>query len=531
MKKVLSPKIKGSGPARLADKLRSLVADDTEIAALGGQIAIYEAWALDSDRVKVQVELRLPDQSYRMLTRTVSFPLPPEMKVSHRDWTIVVTPSWYGFGWRVLDESGAAAGESSEDVGEANYAIERARREVNRQLAERVASEFQARNPSRGYKALAPVTPSSIPAPLAPPAEMTENKSLATIQTSSLAQAGESDGAMEKLAQLARELLGENFRLTKPAIEGDAAVILDWLRSGTKAESPKTQREYIRDVCGPAIGFLTFVGAKPLATVTRQDVQNYRDALKAVVIPATDRRAEHSLAATSQTRMLASVKGLLTHANAIGYTPFNPGKGVALPALPESKRDKALSQSQSMKMLVTAQNRAEATETEKRAKTRRRDYLLNKLLYLTGGRISEVLALRWSHIYATDKGGEMKIIHGKGRKERVISLPEELFEALHGMRADRRASDEDFVFTSQKGGRLSVSQAWRIVNALADEANVTKKVSPHTWRHSIATQLLDAGAPLHKVSSFLGHSDPKITVKAYYSESEGLKVEDFIEVE
>ncbi|HEY6402083.1 MAG TPA: hypothetical protein VI479_11780 [Blastocatellia bacterium] len=43
--------------------------------------------------------------------------------------------------------------------------------------------------------------------------------------------------------------------------------------------------------------------------------------------------------------------------------------------------------------------------------------------------------------------------------------------------------------------------------------------------------MLDAGAPLHKVSSFLGPRDPKITVKAYYSESEGLKVEDFIDVE
>src|SRR5262249_1839892 len=151
------------------------------------------------------------------------------------------------------------------------------------------------------------------------------------------------------------------------------------------------------------------------------------------------------------------------------------GKGISLPTLPESKRDKALSQSQSMKMLLTAQHRAEATETEKRAVTRRRDYLLNKLLYLTGGRISEEVALRWSHIYATDKGGEMKIVRGKGRKERVISLPEELFEALREMRADRSAGDEDFVFTSQKGGPLSVSQAWRVVSALADEANVTKK--------------------------------------------------------
>jgi integrase len=127
--------------------------------------------------------------------------------------------------------------------------------------------------------------------------------------------------------------------------------------------------------------------------------------------------------------------------NYIGYTPFNPGKGVALPALPESKRDKALSQSQSMKTLVTAQARAESTETEKRAVTRRRDYLLNKPLYLTGGRISEVLALGWGHAYATDKGGKMKIVHGKGHKERVIRLPEELFEALREMRADRRGAD------------------------------------------------------------------------------------------
>src|SRR4030095_15165511 len=109
-----------------------------------------------------------------------------------------------------------------------------------------------------------------------------------------------------------------------------------------------------------------------IAAARRQDAQNSRDALKAVVIPATKRRAEHSLAASSQIRMLASVKGLLTHANGIGYTPFNPGKGVALPSLPESKRDKALSQSQSMKMLVTAPARAEATETEKGANDRPR---------------------------------------------------------------------------------------------------------------------------------------------------------------
>jgi hypothetical protein len=60
------------------------------------------------------------------------------------------------------------------------------------------------------------------------------------------------------------------------------------------------------------------------------------------VIPGTAHRAEHSLAASSQIRVLAYAKGLLTHAIDIGYTPFNTGKGDALPNLPESKRDKAV---------------------------------------------------------------------------------------------------------------------------------------------------------------------------------------------
>src|SRR5262245_17545858 len=95
---------------------------------------------------------------------------------------------------------------------------------------------------------------------------MVKNRALTTIQGTGLVQVGESTGAMARLAQLAREILGENFNPTMPAIEGDDAAILDWLRFGAKAESVKIQREYLRDVCGSATGFLTFVGAQPLAT-------------------------------------------------------------------------------------------------------------------------------------------------------------------------------------------------------------------------------------------------------------------------
>jgi len=104
----------------------------------------YEAWALDGDRVKVRIEVRLPDQSCRTLTRVVAFPLPLEVKVSYRDCTIIVTPSWSGFGWRLLDESGAAANEYSEDAGDADYALQRAQRAVDHEFGERVTHAFQS---------------------------------------------------------------------------------------------------------------------------------------------------------------------------------------------------------------------------------------------------------------------------------------------------------------------------------------------------------------------------------------------------
>lgn len=354
-----------------------------------------------------------------------------------------------------------------------------------------------------------------------------ENTALQIISGAEIAQIGETRGKLEELAGMVRDLLGENFRPTMPATEHDAAVILDWLRSGKKADVRNTLREYMRDITGPTTGFLTYVNGKQLARVTRQDVQNFKAALAEAEIPATDRRPAHRLAANTQRRMLAAVKGLLSHASGIGYLQFNAGKGVALPALPESKRDKALSRTDSMRTLIAAQNRAAGTETDKRQTTRRRDYLLNRFCYLTGGRISEVLNLTWQDIYRTDDGAEVRIV-GKGGKERILRIPADMFEALEAERAG--AAEEVYVFRSQKGGRLSIAQGWRIVKATAAAAGITRKMTPHTWRHTVATQLLDGGAPLHQVSEFLGHSDPRITVKAYYSQSSSLKVEDYLDL-
>jgi site-specific recombinase XerD len=146
----------------------------------------------------------------------------------------------------------------------------------------------------------------------------------------------------------------------------------------------------------------------------------------------------------------------------------------------------------------------------------------------------EILALRWCDLCDGERGGEVKLVHSRGGKERVISLPQDLLAALQKLHAERGADEEGFIFTSQKGGPLSVSQAERILTALANEAKIDKKVSPRTLRDSIATQLLDRGAPLQRVSKFLGHNDLKITGQMYdsesdYSDSGGLKVEGFFD--
>lgn len=139
MKKILSTKTTGPGADRLVSNLKHLVETDAEVAALAGEICVREAWALSYDRVKVRAEVRLPDGSYCTLTRVVSMPLPPEIKCSYRGWTIFIVSNWYGYAYRLLDESGEMAGESAVGVGESQYAEENARREVNRLLAARVS--------------------------------------------------------------------------------------------------------------------------------------------------------------------------------------------------------------------------------------------------------------------------------------------------------------------------------------------------------------------------------------------------------
>jgi integrase/recombinase XerD len=139
-----------------------------------------------------------------------------------------------------------------------------------------------------------------------------------------------------------------------------------------------------------------------------------------------------------------------------------------------------------------------------------RDRAMLELLYGAGLRISELLALRLSVLYLDE--GWIRV-SGKGAKERIVPFGSEagdwLMRYLRHVRPRLAESidAEDFVFLNLRGGPLSRMGVWKIIQNYVRLAGIDKAVSPHVFRHSFATHLLEGGADLRAVQEMLGHSD------------------------
>ena len=134
-----------------------------------------------------------------------------------------------------------------------------------------------------------------------------------------------------------------------------------------------------------------------------------------------------------------------------------------------------------------------------------RDRAILEVLYGCGLRVSEAAGLRVSDIFA--KEGFLRIV-GKGDKERIIPLGEmaaEALEAWYGARPEPCRGYEDFVFLNRSGKSLSRVSIFNMVKKQAMLAGVRKEISPHTFRHSFATHLVENGADLRVVQEMLGH--------------------------
>jgi integrase/recombinase XerC len=133
---------------------------------------------------------------------------------------------------------------------------------------------------------------------------------------------------------------------------------------------------------------------------------------------------------------------------------------------------------------------------------RERDRAILELLYASGLRVSELCGL---DVDALDRAGQTVRVLGKGRKERIVPYGAPAARALQGWLA-RRGERPGPLFTGARGGRLGVRAVHTLVRRAARAAGLTRRVSPHTLRHTFATHLLDGGADLRMIQELLGHS-------------------------
>jgi integrase/recombinase XerD len=129
-----------------------------------------------------------------------------------------------------------------------------------------------------------------------------------------------------------------------------------------------------------------------------------------------------------------------------------------------------------------------------------RERAVLEVLYATGMRVSELCQLKIQDVDETTVR-----IYGKGSKERIVPIGKQAIQAIDRYLAFRHDNHEQ-LFLSAKGRPLDRIAVWKMVKCCAKKAGLTKKISPHTFRHSYATHLLDRGADLRIIQDLLGHS-------------------------
>lgn len=150
----------------------------------------------------------------------------------------------------------------------------------------------------------------------------------------------------------------------------------------------------------------------------------------------------------------------------------------------------------------------------KGSKIQRRTGMLLELIYASGLRISEALALRIEHIRFDE--GIVFIESGKGSKSRLALVPPATLERLKHYLSEIRplileGNVSTFLFPTRSGKALSRQMAWRDLKLLAKAAGISAKLHPHVLRHTCATHLLENGCDLRTVQLLLGHADISTT--------------------
>jgi integrase/recombinase XerD len=236
-------------------------------------------------------------------------------------------------------------------------------------------------------------------------------------------------------------------------------------------------------------------GVPDVASISPADVAGFAHAL------AT--REERPLTASSIARMLSSVRSFHGFLLEEGLVALDATADVKPPKL-GSRLPKALTIDQMAAVLDAA--RGDDVPAL-------RNTAVLELLYATGARISEAVGLNVDDVI----DGDVVRLTGKGSKQRIVPVGSFAREAIGAYLVrgrptlSQRGRSSPALFLGDHGQRLSRQSAWLIVRAAAERAHLGIEISPHTFRHSFATHLLQGGADVRVVQELLGHASVATT--------------------
>lgn len=261
--------------------------------------------------------------------------------------------------------------------------------------------------------------------------------------------------------------------------------------------APNTRTAYRRDL-GLYLKHLSARSIVDAAKVDEADISEFLSALRSNEYEPGKRYSDATIA-----RVLAAVRGFHRYLLREGETRADPSEPIGTLRIPRAL-PKALSKEEVDGLLAAVPANGPAAL---------RDRAMLELLYAAGLRISELTALD-----VDDVDLEIATVRciGKGSKERVVPIGRPAVEAIGAYITQARigflkARSQPALFLNQRGQRLTRQGCWKLLKRYAERAQLTRRISPHTLRHSFATHLIDHGADIRVVQELLGHASVSTT--------------------
>lgn len=236
--------------------------------------------------------------------------------------------------------------------------------------------------------------------------------------------------------------------------------------------------------------------AGPLA-VTKQDLKDLLEWIHGL-----------GMLATSQARMISGIKAFYKYLSLEDLIQTDPAELIEAPRTIRKLPD--------VLTILEIEELIAALDLSKPENIRNKAML--EVLYSSGLRVSELIGLKLSNYYPDV---EFLKVTGKGNKERLVPIGSSAIKHLEIYRDKVRShleikkGNEDFIFLNRRGTKLSRVLVFLMIKSLAEKIGLQKTISPHTFRHSFATHLIEGGADLRAVQEMLGHES--ITTTEIYT--------------